>query len=154
MTAIGEYIKTLKISDFTMASTVDVLASGYNDVAVYQVPVRQRIFVGNGRINLGVDDRGTLKVDLQTSAPANIPGVSRLLYRDANGLKSDFLREDISIDATAGVKVGIGGKTGNEGKITFAPQYDFIVIQYQSESDAVVSKDDSVIYLPVTIQAF
>ena len=149
----SEFIKTLTKNDFTIATTVAVLSTKYVDIASQIVPPKQRIFVGHGKINLGVDDRGTYKADINTTAPADIPGVTRILLRDANAINSVFLREDLSVDYETGVKVGKGGKTGNEQNLPFVTEDEVIIIQMMADSGATMTKADSTIYLPVTIQA-
>lgn len=148
----SEYIKTLKVADMTMADDVALTTTDFVDVMTYKVPPKQKIFFGNGKINLGVDDRGTFKMDLNTDVPGDIAGVSRLLLRDANGISSTFIREDISSDYESGVKVGKGGKTGNE-PAPFVTQDEYLVIQAKADSAATASKADSTLELPVTIQA-
>lgn len=149
----SEYIKTLTKNELTIEATVAVVTTKYVDIATYQVPPKQRIFLGNGKINLGVDDRGTFLMNLNTSVPADIAGVARLLLRDANGISSNFIREDLSVDYESGVKVGKGGKTGNEGNVPFITEDEYLVVQFQADSAATISKADSTIYIPVTIQA-
>lgn len=150
----SEYIKTLTLaSDLTMETTVALVAGKYIDLATYQVPPKQRIFVGHGKINLGVDDRGTFKANINTVAPADIKGSMRILLRDANGINSVFLREDLSDDYETGVRVGKGGKTGNEGNAPFVTEDEYIVLQHNPTASATATKADSTISLPVTIQA-
>lgn len=149
----SEYIKTLTKNELTMEATVDVVSTKYVDIATYQVPPKQYIYLGNGRINLGVDDRGTFLMNLNTAVPADIAGVSRLLLRDANGISSNFIREDLSVDYEAGVKVGKGGKTGNEDKQLFVSEDEYLVLQFQGDASATISKVESTIYIPITVQA-
>lgn len=148
----SEFPKTFQIADFTMSSSVSANTTDYVDVATYTVPPKQRIFFGNGKINLGVDDRGTMKLDFNTNSPADIAGVARLVLRDANAIQSRFIREDISADFEAGVKVGKGGKTGNEPQLLSVQEDEDLVIQFRADSSADISKADSSINLPVTIQ--
>lgn len=149
----SEYIRTLTKSNVTMEDTVAVVDNKFVDVWTYQVPAAQYIFFGNGRINLGVDDRGTYQANYNTSVPADIPGISRLILRDANGINSTFIREDLSVDYETGVKVGKGGKTGNEANKPFVKQYEYLVGQFQADAAATISKADSTLYVPVTVQA-
>jgi len=150
----SEYIKTLTVNEVTMADDITVVSTKYTDVWYYQVPPKQRIFLGNGQINLGVDDRGTFKADYNTEAPAAVAGVSRLLLRDANGIVSNFIREDLSVDYETGVKVGKGGNTGNERNKLFVTEDEYIVGQLKSDTASIIiSEADSTLFVPVTIQA-
>lgn len=148
-----EFTKTLQLSDFTMAATVGTVTANFVDMATFQVPAKQIIFPGNGAINLGVDNRGEWKADWSTAVPASIPGVNRLVLRDANGVSSKFIREDISADVIAGVKVGKGGQTGNEKVLPAVQEDEFIVLQFKSTAAATATAADSTATLPVTIQA-
>ena len=149
----SEYIRTLTKNDVVIEATVSVLTTKFVDLWTYQVPPKQRIFLGHGRINLGVDDRGTYKADYNTTAPAAVPGVSRLILRDANGINSVFVREDLSVDFEVGVKVGKGGKTGNEPNAPFVTEDEFFVGQYMRDAAQIITKADSTLFIPVTVQA-
>ena len=154
MAVKSEYIKTLTLSDMTMDTTVGVLTSGYVDLAVYQVPKDQAVFFGNGRINLGVDDRGTFKATFKSSGGlATMDGSIRLVLRDTNGIRQPFIRDDLAADVSTGVKVGKGGKTGNEGQLLFAKENYYLVLQAKADTAITVTKADSTMNLPVTILA-
>ena len=153
MAITSNYTKTLLIGDMTMATTVTLPAGEYVPLMKFQVPFKNQYFVGNGTLYLGNDTRGTFKLDVQTTAPANIPGVSRLRYADANLINSTFLREDISADAVSGVKVGIGGQTGLEKPLTGVGERSYIFVDYATITAAVATVADSSIQLPVTINA-
>ena len=153
MAIVSEYIKTLVIGDMDMETTVVCPADEFVPLMKIRVPVRNRYFIGNGKINLGVDDRGTFKLDVETTAPANIPGSSRIKIYDSNMLNSRFIRDDISADAVAGVKTGIGGKTGNESRLPASDEYEYIVIEFSATATATATVADTTVQLPITIQA-
>jgi len=150
----SEYKRTLLVGDVTIGSTIAVVSSNYTEVFTVKVPVSQRMFWGNGRINLGVDDRGTLKLQAKTAADADIPGVWRFELKDANGIVSRFIREDLQTDTTSGVKVGKGGATGNEGGLFFAKENEYLVAKFKSTAaSATIDSTKGTYQIPVTVQA-
>lgn len=153
--ATSEFIRTLTASDLTNVATA-LTNTNFADIYTYKVPAKQAVFVGNGKINLGVDDRGSYSMNIQTSAPANIPGVARIIISDANRVNSQFIREDLSADILAGTsskKVGKGGMTGTESQLKYVTQDQYVVLQYKSTAaTATLSAANCTVNLPVTVQ--
>lgn len=138
-----KFIKTAILSDFTMATTVALVAGQYVDLMTMKIPAQQlREFGSSGIIN-GVDDRGVFKLSVNKAGPTNLPGSARLVVRDANGVVSNFIREDRSADLSTGVKVG-------ETKL-WAKQDSYLVIQYMPDASDTATKADSTASVPLTI---
>lgn len=139
-----EFRKTAVKGDFTMSSTVSCPAGSYVEVMNIKVPAQQVNFWGNGAIRGGVDDRGTFKLDLQTSASANIPGTARIVVSDANKVVRNFRREDRSEDLVTGVKVG--------KDVVGAGQDSFLSIEYKADATATATLAQSSVSAPITIR--
>jgi len=139
-----EFRKTEIISGFDMDATVSLPAGKYVELMSLQVPAQQQKFWGNGAIVGGVDDRGTFKLDVQTSAPANIPGTCRIVVADANKVVRNFRREDRSEDLVTGVKLG--------KDVVGAGQDSYLIMEYAADTAATATKADSSTSAPVTIR--
>lgn len=157
MKVLSEYIKTLIQSEFDTHADVEVNASNDTVIAEHRIPTKQRWFLGNGAILDGVDTRGTFSTTLKETTPGDVDnGVLQLRIADANKLRSDFIREDRITDVDAGIKVGKGGKVGNEKTLKFATEDEYIQVTCRLDSgESAVTYDASAssISLPVTIQA-
>lgn len=139
-----EFRKTAVLTDFSMSSTVSCPAGSYVEVMNIKVPAQQINFWGNGAIINGVDDRGTFKLNLETTAGANIPGTARIVVADANKVVRNFRREDRSEDLVTGVKVG--------KDVVGAGQDSFLSIEYKADTTAIATSADSSVSAPITIR--
>jgi hypothetical protein len=139
-----EFRKTAVISEFTMDATVSLPAGKYVELMNKKISAQQVNFWGNGAIMGGVDDRGNFKLNVKTSAAANIPGTSRIVVSDANKVIRNFRREDRSEDLVTGVQLGkdsIG-----------AGQDSFLIIEYAADAAAVATVADTTVSAPITIR--
>jgi hypothetical protein len=142
-----EFRKTAVIGDFSMDSTVALVAGKYIELMSMQVPAQQVRFWGNGSIRGGVDDRGTFKLNVNTTAPANIPGTARIVVADANKVVRNFRREDRSDDlntSAGGVKLG--------KDVVGAGQDSYLTIEYNCDSSATATLADTTVFAPITIR--
>lgn len=139
-----EFRKTAVLSEFTMDSTVSLPAGKYVELMSKKIPAQQQNFWGNGAIIGGVDDRGTFKLDVQTTAPANIPGTCRIVVADANKVVRNFRREDRSEDLVTGVKLG--------KDVVGAGQDSYLIVEYAADAAATATSADSTISAPITIR--
>ena len=147
---------TLTNGGLTMPSTVSVTATSFNEFSRHTVSPKQRVFVGNGRINLGVDDRGKYSAQVSDSTPTQQVGTFKLELEDANAVQSSFLRQDRSTTADpsgAGINLGKGGRTGNEKVLPFVSEDEAIVTKFKLDTGtATITLADSEVTLPVTVQ--
>lgn len=152
------YKRTLTASDFiATGTTITCPAGAYVEIASYKVPPKQVIAFGNGRINNGVEDRGKYYINISTSAPANIPGVARLILKDANRLNSQFVREDLSADiASSSVyeRMGVGGTTGLVKNPLSVSEDELLILEYKATSAATATYANCSLNIPVTIWTF
>lgn len=155
MAVLSEWsqLSTLAGGDWNMADDVALVAGEFRDLATRQVGAKRREFFGSSKIYNGVDDRGTLTADINTDSPADIAGTLRLVVRQTDGVTQQFIKDFYSTDFEAGVKVGKGGKTGNENQVFAAGEDSYLVVQYRPDSDATASKDDCTLQIPITIQS-
>lgn len=157
MRVISEYIKTLIQSEFDTHADVQVNASNDTVIAEHRIPTKQRWFIGNGAILDGVDTRGTFTTVLKETTPGDVDnGVLQLRIADANKLRSNFIREDRITDVDSGVKLGKGGKIGNERSLMFASEDEYIQVTCRldaGETAVTYDASASTIKLPITIQA-
>lgn len=144
-----EFKKTATKNDFDIDSTVSCTAGKYTEIANMQVPAQQLRFWGNGGIINGVDDRGVLKMDLNTSAPALIPGTVRLVVADANKVVRNFVQEirTEDLDSTVGTYTRLA-KYSSVG----AKEDSYLLVEFNPDSTATISKADSTISAPITIR--
>lgn len=143
--------KTLKLSDFTMASTVALVAGDWRELAYLQVPAQQLRQFGYGAIVNGVDDRGTFKLAVNTSSPAAISGSARLVVKDANRLTTSVILDDRSEVLASGTDLGDGVRLG--ASLPAAKEDSYLVIEYDPDSSATATSADSDALVPVTITA-
>lgn len=154
-----EYRKTAVLTDFTLPTTVALVTGTYLDIATMKTPAQQLRAFGFGAIENGVDDRGVYKLAVNTSAPAQIAGSSRLVVRDANGVVNQFVREDSSNDLASttslgtGVRVPRGGLYNNGKGGWFAKQDSFLVIQFNPTTSATATLANCLAQVPLTIIA-
>lgn len=152
-----EYQRTLRANDFDNTTDASLDTSSFKQIAEFVVPAGQRVFVGNGKLTDGIDDRGTF-VFTASDGTNKLDGQVRVVLSDANAVEQDFLREDINNDLESGVNVGKGGKTGVPSKdgrpLRFVTQDESIKIEMAMDTtSATLSWSDSSIEFPVTIQA-
>ena len=139
-----EFRKTAILSEFSMDATVSLPAGKYVELVSMTVPSQQIRFWGNGNIINGVDDRGTLKLNVKTSVPANIPGTARLVVSDANKIIRNFRREDRSEDLVTGIRIGKDMVGSSEDS--------FLILEYAADAAATATKADSSISAPITVR--
>jgi hypothetical protein len=127
-----------------MDSSVSCPAGKYVELMSVKVPAQQVNFWGNGAIVNGVDDRGTFKLDVKNSTPANIPGTARIVVADANKVVRNFRREDRSEDLLTGVKLG--------KDVVGAGQDSYLIVEYAADSTDTATSANTTISAPVTIR--
>lgn len=137
--------KTARLQDFNMPATVAVPAGRFVEVATMTVPAQQLRYFGNGGIVNGVDDRGTLTIDLMSAPATTIPGTYRLVVADANRVRREFLREDRSEDLANGVRLGF--------QTPGAKQDSLLIIEFMADTDDVATSTDSTGAVPLTFTA-
>jgi len=144
--------KTLRDRDFNGNNT-DLNDSEFLVVESHQVDADQRKIPGNGRIDQGVDDRGTFTFDAQDGTPDPIEGDARVIVEDSNGNRTTFIREDTLSDLRAGVRMGKGGQRGTESTIIGATEDQFIKVAVRSAQGSVTyNASNSTIRMPIRQQ--
>jgi len=150
----NSYPIQLTKADFTLANTA-LTAGTYIDLYTLQVPAKQIRWFGEGNSGSSnsVDTRGTWTMDVKTSAPASIPGNARLVVSDANRTRDVFIRDVRSEQLSAeGIKVGFGGRNGQNAPFYSSGQDAFLIIKFKADSTATASSSDSMLSIPSTIQ--
>lgn len=152
-----KYSSSLTINQVEMSSTVATVASDFTPLATYKVPAQQRIAFGNGALlPTGAEDRGVFRAELQDASAGAISGSIRFIVADANQYERSFVRDIRSeeYENASGVRMGEGGKTGSaqDKPFFYAGRDSLLILEFKPDADVTVSKANSSLTLPITIQ--
>lgn len=147
------YPATLTQADF-ISGDVNVYAGKNIEIGAYKTSAQTINYFGKGSIENGVDNRGKLYISLfdTNATPVQLEGWVSLVIKDANRYTSKVIMRERTENLRAS-KTDIT-QAYMLGFVTpGAKQDSYLTIEFEPDADAVVSKDNSSMLIPITAYA-
>ena len=137
---------------FGPTGNITIPADEYKTVLQKQVEAQSELTFGNGGIlGTGVDNRGTIKLELYDTAAAKLAGFVRIGIYNFHGRDPIYFLETSTAAMEAGVK--LGRCNAPDAPEAFAKEDSYLRVEYLLSAEKTYDFDSAsnVIEIPVTL---